>query len=194
MKHERAYGLLELKAVDEERREISGLATSISADRMGDVVVPDGAEFKLPLPLLSQHDSASPIGEVYEAEVTPKGIRIKARIPKDTGLDYVETAWKQIRSRLVRGLSIGFRSLKHEPLDAERPWDGFKFLNWEWLELSAVTIPANAQATIQTVKMFDGNAPAATGKKRGPVILLPGASGKHAPAKSGGVKLIQKET
>lgn len=192
MKHERAYGLLELKAVDEDRREISGLATSISTDRMGDVVVPDGAEFKLPLPLLTQHDSSQPIGEVYEAEVTPKGIRIKARIPKGTGLDYVETAWKQIRSRLVRGLSIGFRSLKHEPLDAERPWDGFKFLSWEWLELSAVTIPANAQATIQTVKMFDGTAPATTGSKRGPVILLPGASGKSTAAKRGGVPLISK--
>ena len=192
MKHERAYGLLELKAVDDERREIAGLATSIQTDRMGDVVVPDGAEFKLPLPLLSQHDSASPIGEVYEAEVTPKGIRIKARIPKDTGLEYVENAWKQIKAGLVRGLSIGFRSLKHEPLDADRPWDGFKFLNWEWLELSAVTIPANAQATIQTVKMYDGVAPAPKGKKRGPVILQPGASGTHATAKSGGVKLISK--
>jgi HK97 family phage prohead protease len=192
MKHERAYGLLEVKEIDEERREIAGLATSISTDRMGDVVVPEGAEFKLPLPLLSQHDSTQPIGEVYEAQVTSKGIRIKARVPKDTGLDYVETAWKQIRARLVRGLSIGFRSLKHEPLDAERPWDGFKFLAWEWLELSAVTIPANAQATIQTVKMLDSAAPAPSGTKRGGVILLPGASGKNAPAKSGGVPLISR--
>ncbi len=192
MKHDRAYGLLELKTVDEERREIAGLATSISTDRMGDVVVPDGAEFKLPIPLLSQHDSASPIGEVYEAEVTGKGIRIKARIPQGTGLDYVETAWKQIKARLVRGLSIGFRSLKHEPLDPERPWDGFKFLSWEWLELSAVTIPANAQATIQTVKMYDGAAPAPTGTKRGGVILLPGAPGKNATAKFGGVPLISR--
>ena len=187
---DRAYGLLELKQVDESLREISGLATSISTDRMGDVVVPDGAEFKLPIPLLSQHDSASPIGEVYEAEVTGKGIRIKARIPKDTGLDYVETAWKQIKARLVRGLSIGFRSLKHEPLDADRPWDGFKFLSWEWLELSAVTIPANAQATIQTVKMYDTTAPAASGNKRGGVILLPGVSGKAA--KKGGVPLLKR--
>jgi HK97 family phage prohead protease len=192
MKHERAYGLLELKSVDDERREIAGLATSISTDRMGDVVVPEGAEFKLPVPLLRQHNQDEPIGEVYEAEVTSRGIRIKARIPKDTGLDYVENAWKQIRSRLVRGLSIGFRSLKHEPLDVERPWDGFKFLSWEWLELSAVVVPANAQATIQTVKMYDGTAPAPTGTKRGGVILLPGASGTNAPAKFGGVTLISK--
>lgn len=189
MKRERAYGLLELKALDDERREISGIATSISADRMNDVVVPEGASFKLPVPLLSQHDSSKPIGEVYEAEVSGKNIRIKARIPKDTGLDYVEEAWKQIKARLVRGLSIGFRSLKHEPLDKERPWDGYKFLEWEWLELSAVTIPANAQATIQGVKQFDGHAPASSGVKRGPVKLHPGVSGK----KSGhpGIPLIR---
>lgn len=192
MKHDRAYGLLELKSVDEDRREISGIATSISTDRMGDVVVPGGAEFKLPIPLLSQHDSRLPIGEVYEAEVTARGIRIKARVPKDTGLDYVETAWKQIKARLVRGLSIGFRSLKHEPLDTERPWDGFKFLSWEWLELSAVTIPANAQATIQTVKMFDGVAPASSGNARGGVKLLPGVSGASAVAKRGGIPLTQR--
>ena len=192
MKHERAYGLLEVKAVDDERREISGVATSIATDRMGDVVVPKGATFKLPIPLLAQHDSSKPIGLVSEAEVTSKGIRIKASIPKDTGLDYVENAWKQIKAGLVRGLSIGFRSLKHEALDAERPWDGFKFLEWEWLELSAVTIPANAQATIQTVKMFDTAAPATSGEKRGGVILLPGASGKPAAAKKGGIPLISR--
>lgn len=190
MKHERAYGLLEMKAMDDETREITGLATSIAADRMNDVVVPEGASFKLPLPLLSQHDSTKPIGEVYEAEVSGKGIRIKARIPKDTGLEYVETAWRQLKARLVRGLSIGFRSLKHEPIDVERPWDGYKFLEWEWLELSAVTIPANAQATIQSIKTFDGAAPAATGKKRGPVILLPGVSGTTNAAKRSGIPLI----
>jgi len=190
MKSDRAYGLLELKGIDDERREISGIATSISADRMNDVVVPEGASFKLPLPLLSQHDSSQPIGEVYEAEVNGRNIRIKARIAKDSGLDYVENAWKQIKARLVRGLSIGFRSLKVEPLDAERPWDGYKFLEWEWLELSAVTIPANAQATIQGVKMYDGIAPAASGKKRAPVKLDPGVSGGTKAGKPG-VPLIR---
>lgn len=188
MSRDRAYGLLELKAIDEERREISGIATSISADRMNDVVVPEGAKFKLPVPLLSQHNAREPIGEVYEAEVNGRNIRIKARIPADTGLDYVENAWKQIKARLVRGLSIGFRSLKHEPLDKDRPWDGYKFLEWEWLELSAVTIPANAQATIQTVKMLDGTAPAPQGTPRAKAVKLvtpPGVSGTNTAAKRG---------
>ena len=68
MKHERAYGLLELKSVDDERREIAGLATSIAADRMNDVVVPEGAAFKLPLPLLSTLHALARAEQTREAD------------------------------------------------------------------------------------------------------------------------------
>lgn len=152
----RAYSLLEIKsAVDDgEERILTGIASTVSADRMGDIVVPEGAKFMLPLPLLHQHNSAEPIGEVVDAKVNGKQITVTARIAKDTGLDYVETAWKQIKAKLVKGFSIGFRTLKHEPLDPDKPWAGYKFLEWEWMELSTVTLPANAQATITAVKSY----------------------------------------
>ena len=92
----------------------------------------------------------------------------------------------------MKGFSIGFRPIKFEALDPERPWDGFKFLEWEWMELSAVTMPANADATIQSIKMYDSAAPASTGKTRGGVILLPGASGNTIAAKRSGIPLISR--
>lgn len=188
---DRAYSKFEIKSADDgEERILTGIASSVSADRMNDIVLPEGAKFSLPLPLLHQHNSSAPIGEVFEAKVTGKRIVVKARIAKGSGLDYVETAWKQIKAKLVKGFSIGFRPIKHEPIDPERPWDGFKFLEWEWLELSAVTVPANADATIQAIKMYGSAAPASTGKTRGGVILLPGASGKATVAKRGGIPLI----
>jgi hypothetical protein len=49
-------------------------------DRTDDIVEPDGAEFKLPLPLLWQHDSRQPIGHVTRTKVTSDGIEIQARI------------------------------------------------------------------------------------------------------------------
>jgi len=192
---DRAYSKFEIRSADEgEERIVTGIASSISADRMSDVVVPQGAKFSLPLPLLAQHRHDAPIGEVFEASVTGKRITVKARIAKDSGLDYVETAWKQIKAKLVKGFSIGFRSLKHEPLDPERPWGGWKFLEWEWLELSAVTIPANADATIQTIKMYDSATRAATGNPRGGVLLVPGVSGEPTTAKRGGIPLIPRST
>lgn len=160
----RARSLLEIKAVDGERRIITGIATTPTADRMGDVVEPEGAVFNLPIPLLWQHDTHQPIGEVFDARVTKKGIEVSARIAQidEPGAlqDRVNEAWLSIKNKLVKGLSIGFRSLK-EAFDKET--FGFIFLEWEWLELSAVTIPANAQASIQTVKHYDIERPAASG-------------------------------
>jgi HK97 family phage prohead protease len=152
----RAYSLLEIKAFDEDERTIEGIATTPSADRMGDVVEPKGADFKLPLPLLWQHNSDTPIGHVTKAKVTRDGIEIVAklvRVEEPGALQArLDEAWQSIKSGLVRGLSIGFA-----PVETSRMEDtgGFRFLKWLWLELSAVTIPANADANITTIKALD---------------------------------------
>lgn len=146
----KAHATFEVKSIDEEQRVIKGIASTPSVDRDGDTVVPEGASFKLPFPLLHQHDHERPIGHVKSASVDSDGIAIEAEIPKDSGLDYVETAWKQIKSGLLRGLSIGFRPTKTAPTSAGR-----KFLAYEIFELSAVSIPANAEASILSVKKYD---------------------------------------
>ncbi len=151
MEMQRAYSVLELKDVDEDARVITGIATTPSPDRAADVVLPEGAVFKLPLPLLWQHRSDQPIGHVTQAKVTKNGIEIVAEIAQGVH-DDIERAWKYIKAGLVRGLSIGFRGLDTEQIP--NSW-GVIFEKWEWLELSAVTIPANAEATITSVKQFD---------------------------------------
>ena len=151
---QRAYATLETKAVEEDgRRIIRGTASTVSTDRMGDIVVPEGAKFALPLPLLWQHSPWSPVGNVTKADVSPKGITIEAELATvdDAGTlkDRLDEAWQSIKAGLVRGLSIGFRPITSE--DIENSW-GQKFTEWEWLELSAVTIPANADAGIAAIK------------------------------------------
>lgn len=155
-KQGRAYSVLEIKEVDEKARRITGWATTPSPDRMDDIVVPEGAQYKLPIPLLWQHDSHTPIGFVTEATVSAKGIKIVAEIAQGVTED-IEKAWALIKAGLVRGLSIGFRGLEWS--DIAGTW-GVKFTAWEWLELSAVTIPANAEANITSVKKFDTGLPA----------------------------------
>lgn len=170
----RAYSILEIKDVDDERRIITGIASTPTPDRMADIVKPEGAIYKLPLPLLWQHDSWNPIGHVTKAKVTKKGIEIVAEIAKDVS-DEIERAWKLIKAGLVRGLSIGFRGIDEDPIP--NSW-GIIYNTWEWLELSAVTIPANEEATITSVKKFDTKAPAASGKKVQVKNVQPAASGK----------------
>jgi phage head maturation protease len=64
----------------------------------------------------------------------------------------VEKTWKQIKSGLVRGLSIGFRGLEVEPTKNKK---GLRFKSYEIIELSAVTIPCNADASIYAIKKLD---------------------------------------
>lgn len=182
----RAYSTIEIKALDESngKRILRGIASTPSPDRMEDIVLPEGAKFKLPLPLLWQHNSGQPIGNVVEATVTKNGIEITAEIA--TGVaQYIEDAWALIKAKLVRGLSIGFRGLKWS--DIAGTW-GVEYSEWEWLELSAVTIPANAEASIQSVKRFDtGPAPSS---EHLVAMTPPGASGTTKTVKNGPARSI----
>ena len=165
----RAYAILQIKSFDDETRVITGIATTPTPDRSGDIVEPDGAQFQLPIPLLWQHNSREPIGEVFAATVTADGIEIQARLANvdEPGKlkDRLDEAWQSIKAKLVRGLSIGFSSIEEAQI---KETYSFRYIKWLWLELSAVTIPANADATILTVKACDL---AATGRH------LPGAAG-----------------
>lgn len=149
----KAYSLLQVKSFDAEQRIIKGIASTPSPDRSDDIVDPQGAKFALPIPFLWQHMHSQPIGEVTEAVVTDKGIEVTvqiARIEEEGKLkDRIDEAWQSIKSGLVKGLSIGFRGITVE--DIPRSW-GLHFKEWEWFELSAVTVPANAEASIVEIK------------------------------------------
>lgn len=178
---ERAFSTLEIKAFDADAGIITGIASTPTPDRVDDIVLPEGAKYRLPIPLLWQHNSGDPIGEVTAANVTKDGIDIVAKVALGV-TDEIDRYWKLMKSGLVRGLSIGFRGLKVAQI--ENSW-GVEFQEWEWLELSAVTIPANSEATIATVKDFaarpeqwaaafvqNNDPPAATGKKGARVVKL----------------------
>lgn len=79
----------------------------------------------------------------------------------------------------MKGLSIGFKPIKYAYLDS----GGIHFLEWELLEVSAVTIPANAECSIQTVKSFDRQLLAALGNEK-PVVKTINSAGASAPNKS----------
>ena len=188
----RAYCVLDIKAIDESggKRRFSGLATTPSTDRMGDIVEPKGAEFKLPIPLLWQHDSRQPIGWVTAAKVTDKGISVECEIATvdEPGAlkDRIDEAYQSMKAKLVRGLSIGFSAIETARIEGTY---GMRFLKWSWLELSAVTIPANADCSVTAIKSADQAARrAAFGAQRGlPVVRLdkPATAGATSPGDSG---------
>jgi len=151
---ERTILALELKAADDATRVLEGIATTPTADRGDDIIEPSGAQFTLPIPLLWQHDTTQPIGEVFEARVSPTGIAIKARIATVDEPGALKTrldeAYQTMKAGLVRGLSVGIKPIEWKPITGSL--FGRHILKWFWGELSAVTIPANLDARIMRVK------------------------------------------
>jgi len=151
----RAYSILHVKALDAEKRVISGIATTPEPDRMGDIIEPLGISYKNPLPLLLFHDSKRPVGLTKFSKPTKDGIEFEARIPAieepGTLKDRVDEAWQSVKAGLISGVSIGFRAIEMSFMDN----GGMHFLESEVVELSLVTVPANAQATITSIKQLD---------------------------------------
>ncbi|MDE4619624.1 phage major capsid protein [Sinorhizobium meliloti] len=176
----RMYSVLTVKAVEEEQRIIRGVATTPNPDRVDDIVEPLGVRFKNPMPLLHQHDHHKPVGTVTFDPPTKDGITFEAKLPKieEAGplRDRIETAWGELKAGLVRAVSIGFRSLEHSWMDD----GGIRFIQTEVLELSLVSVPANADAVISTIKSIDRPLLAASGKepKADDRPVPPGAAGK----------------
>ena len=174
----RAYALLYVRAVDPDTRTLTGTATTPETDRMGDVVEPLGVTYKNPLPLLLFHDTTRPVGRVTFKPPTAKGIDFEATIPviaePGTLKDRVEEAWQSLKAGLIGGVSIGFRALEEAFLKG----GGIHFLKTEVLELSLVTVPANASASVYTIKSLDVQGSAALGITRA-VPPLPGVPGSR---------------
>lgn len=196
----RAYSILTVKEMDDDKRELSGIATTPTPDRTGDIVEPKGAEFKLPIPLLWQHDARQPIGHVTHAKVTDAGIEVRAKLVKidvpGTLKDRLDDAWHSIKTGLVQGFSIGFKEIEYSRINDTY---SYRYLKWLWLELSAVTIPMNGECSITAIKSADAAVRrAASGAQAGSRIVrldsevlmasAPGASGQQ-PRRPGVVYL-----
>lgn len=198
----RAYSVLEIKSVDEDSRVIRGIATTPSVDRVGDIIDPLGVKFSNPMAFLWQHQHDKPIGTCKFEKPTAKGIEFEAEIARTdepgTLKDRLDEAWQSIKAGLVRAVSIGFRPIEYAFMDN----GGIRYSETEVYELSAVTIPANSDALITTIKSLDAAArkeagvpepeipadpePAATGKKARVVKL-------DAPARAGAKPFVIRE-
>lgn len=179
---ERAYSVLTEKAVEDgpEYVTIRGIASTPTTDRMGDIVEPMGAKFAIPMKLLLQHDYGLPVGNVTYAEPTAKGIPFEARLPiiKEAGRlkDRVDEAIHSLKYDLISAVSIGFKAVADQ---VERlKTGGIRFKEWEWIELSLVTIPANSQAVITAIKSADQAALASAGISRDSVTPAADLSGQ----------------
>lgn len=153
---DRAYSALHIKTFEEKGEfvHIKGVASTPTVDRQRDIVNPLGARFQTPMPLLWQHKQDKPVGRVMFAKPTKAGIPFEAEIPivREAGLlkERIDEAIQSLKYKLVAFVSIGFTAAKD---GVKRLSDGgLQFDEWDWHELSLVTIPAQPEAVITSVK------------------------------------------
>lgn len=170
---------------------LSGVATTPMPDRAGDIVDPLGATFTNPIPLLWHHDRERPIGLVTLHAPTADGIRFDAEIPAidEPGplQDRIRDARQSLTAGLIRAVSVGYRVLEG---GIERLRSGAaRISRLEICELSLVTVPANMQATITTVKSLDAQYLAAVGGNSAGVP----APSIYIPLTKGGPRMTAQE-
>lgn len=118
-----------------------------SEDRMGDVIVTNGWQFKNfetnPIVLWAHQSRELPIGT---AAIMSESTRTLADITFATADEnpFAESVFRLVNAGIIRATSVGFRALAPpEPrFDTEGDWVGFKFIAQELLELSVCNIPA----------------------------------------------------
>jgi HK97 family phage major capsid protein len=171
MLSEQGYAILTVEKHDEERRTFTGIATTPVLDRDGDIIEPKGVSFANPLPLLLHHDKQRPVGEVRLFPPTAEGVRFEASIPLVTepGVlkDRTDEAWHSVKYGVLKAVSVRV-SAKREHVK-KLASGGMHWLQSMVTELSLVTIGANQDALIQTIRSFDQGRPAALGTKDTPV-------------------------
>lgn len=149
----------EAPAENRGRARISAETT----DRMGDVVVAEGAQIenylKNPV-VLYAHDSRSlPVGRATDLSIVKgEGVDAEWEWAPHPEAQVVRSLWE---GGFLNATSIGFRPLTYEELEADDNawWPPLKFLEWELLEFSIVPVPANQDALRLALAEFDAGRP-----------------------------------
>jgi HK97 family phage prohead protease len=139
------------KFMSDGKRVLRGIASTSSLDLQGDIVVPAGGQWTLPVPLLFGHSHADPIGWVRDLAVRGEALHCTCEVA--SGLRRADEVWAMLEQQLVAAFSIGFLGLRGTPIPTGTRWD-----SWRLLELSAVVVPANPDARITATRaQVDGS-------------------------------------
>jgi HK97 family phage prohead protease len=139
----------EVKAIGAEGT-FTGLASTYNnTDLGGDMVMPGAftktlAEKRGQVPLLMGHDTGSPIGLATLTD-SPQGLIVKGELVLEA--DGAMSAYALLKKGVIRGLSIGYDSVKATMVGGIRQLSELKL--WE---ISLTAFPMNEMATVTAVK------------------------------------------
>lgn len=154
--HKTAAPVMEIKAL-KENGEFEGYGSTFGGepDSYGDVIAPGAfaesladhrARGSMPK-MFWQHDASQPIGKWLEASEDGRGLLMRGKL--NMGVQRAKEAYALLKEGDIDGLSIGYR-IKEYSVDTETSiWTLEKL---DLLEVSVVSIGANENATVASVK------------------------------------------
>ena len=120
-------------------------------DRQGDIVVVSKSAIKLdnflknPIALW-MHDHDDPIGVWENLRVEGKRLLGDLRLAEKGTSPEIDLMHGLLSQGILKAVSIGFKAIAYEAIYENDAFKGYKFTEWELLEASIVSIPANPQA------------------------------------------------
>lgn len=148
------FHVVEKSGDDDGKLYIEGYASTADKDRHGDVIIPAAwknglKDYKKNPILLAFHDHSRPVGKVENLEIDDNGLKIRGFISKAAG-----DLYSLVQEGIVSAFSVGFMM---KDADYDKATDIFVIKEAELLEVSLVSVPANAAATFNLSKSLDSN-------------------------------------
>lgn len=141
----------DVRGYEVDKRLITFVASTEQVDRAGDIIRVDGWDtrnyMRNPVFLLAHKSSEMPIGRTKRIWVDGKKLMATVEFLPE-GIDQrADLAYQLFKQKFLNAVSVGFKSIEHEwRKDPEGNYIGIDFKRTELLEISAVSVPANAAA------------------------------------------------
>jgi hypothetical protein len=143
-----------IASLNENERTLDFVASDSTQDRYGDIIETSGwnlEPFKRNPIFLFAHEYSEPLGQVEDVRID--GNRLLARVKfAAAGIsERIDEMWRLVKANILRAVSVGFTVNSLDDVETilseHGEWTGgFRFLKPELLELSLVSVPANANA------------------------------------------------
>jgi HK97 family phage prohead protease len=112
---------------------------------MGDIIRQDGWDLKAyrnnPVVLFG-HDHAQPIGRAHNVRIDKGNLAADFEFAPEEVNPFAAQVGRMVEAGFLKAVSVGFRPLEAKPMKS----GGLEFTKSELLEISVVSVPANAEA------------------------------------------------
>jgi len=147
------YTVEKIEQLDDALKTFIAVASTEDEDRDKDIIRQDGWDLKNfkknPMIPWSHNYWGIPIGKSLKTWVDKESKQLLFKPQFDINDEDSMKIFNKYKNGFLKSFSVGFRGLKYEYRDDDdRWWGGIEFLEQELLEISAVTIPANPNATV----------------------------------------------